>query len=430
MSDGETTYSWTPGTDFPTEVDNFIAGTQFKCGPFGRLYGIQKDDCSEVLMSIPFSTDPDNDNSVNDIEFSDPVDQLVGGGFGKDGTCIQSIECCEGRMWLLSNNEINFITEQNDPTGGSDLLVSSTFAQGIGPVGPKATICCANDVFFWDATFGLMRIGNDENGNLATTNPGSKICDINQDMIITDNQSNVAMGCCNGRVWMSIPTIDPSCNDTTYVFDPATESFTKYDFGIECFFEMDRAKGKNYCLGLTKTSVVMLDQMADFDDFGDGEGDQKITGEFYTRFYDDDFEEGNKRWCGVEYIIDPSPGLEMEVRGFGDWSDCNLVGSEVIDASPIKSQNPFVLKESDEASVIPVALMERCAPGEDPVPLPKVVGPDAEVLKPIPEAPITVRSCATFCPSKSIQLCFRNITAANFCVYQMTFYYYSKELRC
>jgi len=390
-------------------------------------------DCSGLYYSFAFG--PGDQEGPEDF-FAEWNYRLKTSG----NDCIVKMVAAGTRMYVFQQNSITMF----EPFFGEPSTIPYqlfSYSTGVGAAGSKACCVDGNGIWFFDAEQGLMRINPE--GQLETH--FDKMRCILTDGTLDQDQTGAAVGCCNGRVWLSLKTMGAERNDVTYVYNPQIGAWTLYKQGFICFKDYqptgispepcgEQEQRPSFCLGLVWDpcpNVVILDQEVPcesnmVDDFGYFK--RPIESSVTTGWFDAGVSEAVKDWCGFEMIFQGSADQSMQVDGFGDWNPCFLTGSHELEIGHPKAgaKAGFI---NDKLNLGPILL--ECNVN-DPTPEPRLAFRD-EGGKPIlgveDKLPISVRM-GKMCASRSLCLKFSPSGDGKWNLCRLAMFFKRKPVRC
>jgi len=297
--------------------------------------------CSRIYRSFPL-IDSNIDGSVwGSSEYID-VDPF-------NGDCITALVSCGPNLYVFKTNSVYVIQGWDDATGGS--ITPVQICADAGTISCSTAVCCDCFVYFWDRNAGLMRI----NGTQVETVFSKLFPLIQKGCIRPDGMP--ALGCCNGRIHVSVPEfavtpedeeqvaqLPASANTTTYVLTPETETWVKYTYGIDRYLPWKPRSEKPRCLAASSVggnfSVVEIERPGyenyGLDVFSVAGGGTPIESFWRSKWFDGGSPFSRKDW-GRVYILaqasppertsfEPTRDFDLEVTYLGDWNIGQSIG--------------------------------------------------------------------------------------------------------
>ena len=233
------------------------------------------------------------------------------------------------RMYVFDHNSIHVVTPNfAQPV---ELFYQVTdYRSRVGAVGKRAAIAAGSSCWFFDSELGLMEISAEgqligHSGKLGKDFTKSLKADL----------SGVALGSWKGRVWVSVPSAEgDGSNDTTYVYDLAIQSWTKYSYGVDYFVPYtdnpgapDAGRLGDQLIGFCGLNIVLLDhagaEQHTYDYFVHNVS-SVIPASVTTAWFDAGSPETEKDWVGMEQIWRAMPGQQATVTAYEGWNQANL----------------------------------------------------------------------------------------------------------
>ena len=233
------------------------------------------------------------------------------------------------RMYVFDHDSIHVITPNfADPV---ELFYQVTdYRSRVGAVGKRAAIAAGSSCWFFDSELGLMEINAE--GQLVS-HSGKLGKDFTK--TLKTDLTGVALGSWKGRVWVSVPSaVGDGTNDTTYVYDLMTQSWTKYSYGVDYFVPYtdnpgapDAGRLGDQLIGFCGLNIVLLDHAGaeqHTHDFFAHNVSSVIPASVTTAWFDADSPETEKDWVGMEQIWRAMPGQQATITAYEGWNQANL----------------------------------------------------------------------------------------------------------
>lgn len=310
-----------------------------------------------------------------------------------NGDCITNLLSCGPNLYVFKHNSVYIIQGWDDPTAGN--LVSVQICGDAGTPSCKTAVCCECLVYFWDERRGLFRI----NGTQLEYMFEKLEPLIRKGCIRPDCEP--AIGCCNGRIHVSVPEAPvtpedeeaveelPDCaNTTTYVLTPETETWTKYTYGIDCYLAWCPRGEKARCLAASSVggnfSVVEIERPGyenyGLDVFSVAAGGTGIESFWRSKWFDGGNPFSTKNWCPPHVLAQAAPpqrtdfepprNFDLDFTYLCDWCLDEAIGGgsvsyfENIDGDEPEPVLEVVIAGSDPTPVCPpdVVVSDRTCP--------------------------------------------------------------------
>lgn len=413
---------WVFGVPEPTGGNMPIARQMLCCNGFAWAADTVEDGtrhCDRLRRSFPF-IDGAGYEDWSELDYTH---------VGKDDQCITALVCCGGELWVFKERSIYRVDGFDSKT---NLQVIEVYAD-VGTVGPHAVACCEDGIIFWDNHLGLLWIPKDGGG------PYVKLFEALSPLIteckINASSPCIAVGCCDGRYWVSVPKVGEEENSLTYVLDPSvseTGAWTKYALGFSDFMSFNAQKGKDACLGASCDCnyVAKLDAgTEEKDQFGDMT--KPIAAWICTAWLDADACFMDKEWCKAEFQVDRA-GIRSKLTA-SQWvgHPTNYAATQAFSVSVPWFKNKLRTKPSFFPAKLPPIIREIPCAGLEPV----AVGIDKDADCPTP-CPFEPEDCEMFC--MEMGGCTR-VTKFRFdmidfvggqCVHKITLFFKLQEVDC
>lgn len=291
-----------------------------------------------------------------------------------DGDCITNIISCGANLYVFKNNSVYAITGTNEATGSE--VASVKLCGDAGTPSCKTATCCGCILYFWDSRRGLYRIT--EGG--AVEHIFGKLEPLIRKGCIQPN-CEPAIGCCNGRIFVSVPerpitpedeeqvAAAPECaNTTTYVLTPETETWVKYTYGLDCYLSWCPRAERPRCLAVSSRdgfySVVEIERPGYellLDVFSEQGGTQQIEAYWRSKWFTGTNPFVKKQWCPPWMLVESTrTNVDIEVTYLQDWCIDESIGGGTV---------PFFENLAEDFEPEDGALLEQITPDAEPTPI-------------------------------------------------------------
>jgi hypothetical protein len=187
---------------------------------------------------------------------------------------IIALSACGSSLFAFKNRSIHQVNPLSQSIGGAVSNASSPISfvgklvsSDVGIAGQYAHSCYAGSTIFYDACKGLFSLDSNGGLNLLTTNIQNIVDEVQAPDL-------AAVGSYRNKIYLSVALENKIHNDTTFVYDVQTKTWSKYCRGFDQFFEYKPDNGD--CLTISVASIpcpslILLDQherLETVDDYG------------------------------------------------------------------------------------------------------------------------------------------------------------------
>jgi hypothetical protein len=167
-------------------------------------------------------------------------------------------------------------------------------------------------------------------------------------------QDQIHLGWGNRRLWVSVPWNGSATRNRCLVLDPTLGkhgAWTIYDLKLGPFLEFNPpgADATLLAADVQRFSVVRLDQLSHFDDFGDGP--TPILARYRTRFVDLGEHAIPKMWKRPEIILQAGTNAEIFVNAYKDYDPTKVYRSFTLNSSPAPGDGSATVPDGDSGTV-------------------------------------------------------------------------------
>lgn len=376
--------------------------------------------CNRVWRSYPLVADGPGEQAWGEGDWVD-IDP------GNDGDCIVAIVSCGEELYVLKTHSMYRIDGYNEEN-----LQVVPICQDVGAANCDAVACCDCRLWLFDPRKGVYAYDS-QNGLRKASTPIDTLW-LDEEVNCEILWDKARLGCCDGKVFLSLPGDGSEDNDQTWVYDPSVGergAWTKYDYGLcTAPYEVCPSKvgpaGKGNCLAATTRCNHLVEIKGDDGDDDFGCSQCPVDSVVYSRWLDGDNPWSDKTWCDIELLVDATTvSAEGTVEVLVDYQNRG-------DKGPVQflpagsSEEEFTLG----THALCTARMEQFVPGGEMVQS-NCKCPDCVALK--QDNPGKLKVCGPTTDALTgcvLSFCFRGPCETKWCVCGVLVKFYPEELRC
>lgn len=260
---------------------------------------------------------------------------IVSGGSG-----ITALVPFNGALLVFKKNSVHAIYGYD-----TDTFQVVTLTEAIGAVNSNCVVATERGLFMFSWPDGLFMF--DGNGFIDLFEKLRPMVALNQINATMTGQMWVSF--CNNRLWLSLPTGTATYPTFNYVYDPTTQSWTRYTFGsgkrgLAGLVTFITSTGTKFNLGLTATNalVVEVDRYDIYTDTQTHVGATNFESYYTTKWHDAGVISAKKMWRRPDMIVtQPTVDTTLLVQVYHNWEEATVKRSHqvLIDAG---TQNALV----------------------------------------------------------------------------------------